>query len=189
MTKLRKTLTPTNLAGWEWLRQRMPWLQRRSQDFCLGRAPDRCHHLRKPTAFSGGGGVVAEIFLDLSIPGLCLHLRGTIYKQLGGAWPPWPPWLRHCLVEMIQIWSEATDTLFHYIRVALLDFSKAFDLINHNTLHVKLKQCDLPPHIRRWVATFLLNITQQLTIGNKFSPSGHPNGGVPHGTLLGLNVF
>ena len=81
------------------------------------------------------------------------------------------------LVEMIHIWSEATDKLYHYVRVALLDFSKAFDIINHNTLLVKLKQCDLPPHIRRGIATFLLNITQQLTIGNKFSPSGHPNGG------------
>ena len=42
------------------------------------------------------------------------------------------------LVEMIHIiWSDATD---HYVRVALLYFSKAFDLINHNTLLVKLKQ-------------------------------------------------
>ena len=59
------------------------------------------------------------------------------------------------LVEMIQRWSEATDKLDHYVRVALLDFSKAFDLINHNILLVKLKQYDLPPHIRRWIATFL----------------------------------
>ena len=53
------------------------------------------------------------------------------------------------LVEMIHRWSEATDTLDHYVRVALLDFSKGFDLSNHNTLLVKFKQCDLPPHIRR----------------------------------------
>ena len=53
------------------------------------------------------------------------------------------------LVEMIRRWSEATDKLYHYARVALLDFSKTFDLINHNTLLVQLKQYDLPPHIRR----------------------------------------
>ena len=46
------------------------------------------------------------------------------------------------LVEMIHRWSEATDTLDHYVRVALLDFSKAFDLINHNAVLVKSKQYD-----------------------------------------------
>ena len=89
------------------------------------------------------------------------------------------------LVEMNHIWSKETDKLDHYVKVALLDFSKAFDLINHNTLLVKLKQCDLPPHIRRWIATFLLDRTQQDKMGNKFSPPGHPKGEVPQGTLLG----
>ena len=70
-----------------------------------------------------------------------------------------------------------------------MDFSKAFDIINHNTLLVKLKQCDLPPDIRRWIATFLLDRTQQVTIGNKFSPPGHPKGGVPQGTLIGPKCF
>ena len=93
------------------------------------------------------------------------------------------------LVEIINICSEATDKVDHYVRVALLDFSKAFDLINHNTLLAKLKQCDLPPHIRRWIATFLLDRTQQVKIGNKFSPPGHPKGGVPQGTLLGTKCF
>ena len=64
-----------------------------------------------------------------------------------------------------------------------------FDLINHNTLLVKLKQYDLPPHIRRWVATFLLDRTQQVNIGNNFSPPEHPKGGVPQGTLLGPICF
>ena len=64
------------------------------------------------------------------------------------------------LVEMIHRWSEATDKLDHYVRVALLDFSKAFDLINNNMLLAKLKQYDL--HIRRWIATFLLDRTQRV---------------------------
>ena len=64
------------------------------------------------------------------------------------------------LVVIIHRLSEATDKLDHYVRVALLDFSKDFDLINHYTLFVKLKQCDLPSPIRRWIATFVLDRTQ-----------------------------
>ena len=76
------------------------------------------------------------------------------------------------LVEMIHRWSEATEKLDHYVSVPLLDYSKAFDLINHNTLLVKLKQYDLPPHIRRWIATFLLDRTQQVKIGKPFNRQG-----------------
>ena len=54
---------------------------------------------------------------------------------------------------------------------------------------MKLKQYDLPHHIRRWIATFLLDRTQQVKIGNNFSPTGHPKGGVPQGTLLGPKCF
>ena len=53
----------------------------------------------------------------------------------------------------------------------------------------QIKQYDLPPHIRRWIAAFLLDRTQQVKIGNNFSPSRHPKGAVPQGRLLGLNVF
>ena len=82
------------------------------------------------------------------------------------------------LVEMLIRWSGSTDKLDHYVRVGLLDFSQAFDLIDHNTLLVKLKQYDSPPHIRRWIATFLLDRTQQVKIGNNFSPPGYAKGGV-----------
>ena len=85
---------------------------------------------------------------------------------------------------MIHRWSEATDKLDHYVRVALLDVSKDFDLSNHNTLLVKLKQHDLPPHIRRWIEPNKLKLE---TIFHP--PPGHPKGGVPQGTLLGPKCF
>ena len=36
---------------------------------------------------------------------------------------------------------------------------------------------------------FLLNRAQRVKIGNEYSHSGHPNGGVPQGTLCGPTCF
>ena len=87
------------------------------------------------------------------------------------------------------MWYEATDKLKTYVRVVMLDFSKAFDLINHHLLIEKLKVNGIPPHVLRWMATFLLDRSQRVKIGNVYSDSGSPNGGVPQGTLSGPNCF
>ena len=74
----------------------------------------------------------------------------------------------------------------------MLDFSKAFDLINHHILVDKLITNGVPAHIVRWLAAFLLDRQQQVKIGNIYSRTGctgSPNGGVPQGTISGRNVF
>ena len=64
------------------------------------------------------------------------------------------------------------------MRIVLLDFAKAFDLINHEK-----KKNDVPPHILRWMASFLLNKTQQVKIGKHVSSVGYTKGGIPQGTV------
>ncbi|KAK2192375.1 hypothetical protein NP493_32g09014 [Ridgeia piscesae] len=39
------------------------------------------------------------------------------------------------------------------------------------------------------MVTFLLDRVQRVKIGNEYSHSGHPNGGVPQGTLSGPKCF
>ena len=90
---------------------------------------------------------------------------------------------------MVNKWYESTDNLESYVRVVMLDFSKAFDLINHCLLLEKLQLYDLPEHIIRWMAAFLLNRSQIVKIGKHYSQSGLPNGGVPQGTLSGPKCF
>ena len=66
------------------------------------------------------------------------------------------------LVPMTHIWYEATDILNTYVRVVMLDFSKAFDLINHHILLEKLTNSGLPLHIVRWIGAFLLDRRQKV---------------------------
>ena len=93
------------------------------------------------------------------------------------------------LVELAHMWYKATDKLNSYVRVILLDLCKVFDLINHHVLLCKLQSYGLPAHILRWMATFLLDRTQRVEIGNEYSHSGHPNWGVPQRTLSGPKCF
>ena len=89
------------------------------------------------------------------------------------------------LVEMLHKWYEATDEPGTTVRVLFLDYSKAFDLINHETLINKLVAMNLPAHIVRWMAAFLLDREQTVKISDSVSHPGYPNGCVPQGTLSG----
>jgi hypothetical protein len=48
---------------------------------------------------------------------------------------------------MLQSWNKATDGNGAAVRVLLLDFKKAFDLIDHHLLVEKLRLFDIP----KWV--------------------------------------
>ena len=74
-----------------------------------------------------------SIILNMVNEKIAENIKPNQFGGMGGASTT------DALVEMIHRWSEATDKLDHYVRVALLDFSKAFDLINHNILLAKLK--------------------------------------------------
>ena len=78
------------------------------------------------------------------------------------------------LVEMTHRWYEAADKLITYVHV---DFSQAFDLINHHILLDTLTNSGLPVHIVRWIGAFLHDRCQKVIIGNTCSSSGSPNGG------------
>ena len=71
----------------------------------------------------------------------------------------------------------------------LVDYSKAFDHINHELLITKLCDMILPAHLVRWMAAFLIDRQQSVQIGDTVSNIGYPNGGVPQGTLFGPKNF
>ena len=90
------------------------------------------------------------------------------------------------LISMIHHWLRDTDATSSTVRAILLDYRKAFDLVDHNLLMYKLKDLGVKPTVINWIADFLRNRTQKVKLNNNcFSDWLDIPAGVPQGTRLG----
>ena len=94
------------------------------------------------------------------------------------------------LISMILHWLRDTDATSSTVRAILLDYRKAFDLVDHNLLMYKLKDPGVKPTVINWIADFLRNRTQKVKLNNScFSDWLDIPTGVPQGTRLGPWLF
>ena len=90
------------------------------------------------------------------------------------------------LISMLHHWFEATDGTGAHVRAALLDYKKAFDLVDHNLLIAKLYSLGVKPAIVNWVADFLRDGYQRVKLNyDCFSDSKPVPAGIPQGTRIG----
>ncbi len=76
------------------------------------------------------------------------------------------------------------------MRIVLLDYRKAFDLIDHRILVDKILSLRIPPGVARWVCDFLMNRFQRVKLSNDcYSEWGAVPSAVPQGTKLGPWLF
>ena len=97
----------------------------------------------------------------------------------------------HCiaLAHLMHSWLQSLENTTSVIRILLIDFSKAFDLVDHNILLNKVSDIGTPTFLTSWIHSFICDRRQRVKIGKTFSSWVNLNAGVPQGTLLGPATF
>ena len=93
------------------------------------------------------------------------------------------------LTTMLHHMLQRLERKNTYARILLIDFSKAFDHIDHNILFDKLKTNGVPQICVEWQKAFLTSRTQRVKLANPKSDWTEVAGGVPQGTLSGPENF
>ena len=92
------------------------------------------------------------------------------------------------LILMTDTWLKAINE-GKLVGCAMIDFRKAFDLVDHNLLLNKLRIYRFNDLSLSWFKSYLSNRTQQVVINNLSSSSGDVVCGVPQGSILGPLLF
>ena len=67
------------------------------------------------------------------------------------------------------------------VDIAILDFSKAFDMVSHRRLMSELDHYGIRGNIHKWISSFLNNINQKVVIDGYSSDTISVDSGVPQG--------
>ena len=94
----------------------------------------------------------------------------------------------HLLVNLLHNWAKALDE-GKSIEAVFIDFTKAFDKIDHNILMKKYETDNISPFLLKWLSNFLFQRRQSVKIGNVVTDPLTLNGAVPQGAIMGLEAF
>ena len=76
-----------------------------------------------------------------------------------------------------------------YVRCLLIDFSKAFDVVDHGILAAKLAKLNMPPVLLSWIFSFLTGRTQQVKDRFQLSSTKPINRGIVQGSGVGPMLY
>ena len=75
------------------------------------------------------------------------------------------------------------------VNAITLDFSKAFDKVNHSKLVQKTHSIGINTQITRWIYRFLSDRTQKVAVVGFLSSKSLITSGIPQGSVIGPSLF
>jgi len=76
-----------------------------------------------------------------------------------------------------------------YVRCLMIDFSKAFDSVDHVILMSKLTQLNLPSYVVNWICSFLAGRGQQCKVNGKLSMVACIGRSIVQGSGIGPTLY
>ena len=92
------------------------------------------------------------------------------------------------LIGMVCKWLDSINR-GSLIGTVMIDFKKAFDLVDHSLLLKKLKHYKLSENTLSWFASYLSSRKQKVSLNNITSDNELITDGVPQGSILGPLLF
>ena len=98
---------------------------------------------------------------------------------------------RSCVSQLLTTVDDFANCLKNrqQIDAILLDFSKAFDKVDHEGLILKLEHLGIRNSLLNWTRSFLIDRNQRVLVEGASSAPTKVLSGVPQGTVLGPLFF